>query len=559
MKNFLLSAILFVSAPNFAQQVLKENLSPKETLFWDYNKTQIQSSGFYFKDAIETTHQKHGKWTYYDRFGQLEEERNYYKDILHGKVLLYYPNKKLKQEGYFNLGRQDSIYKEYFENGKLSMEGHYKLNEPVGIWTYYYLDGRKKSVEELKGGQSYILSFWLPDSLNTQTIVDGNGEMATYHTTGTVKEWYNFKDGLKDGPFEEISSYGYTTVKGYFKLGEKDSTWTYSYYTGDKEKISNYKKGKLDGLYMYFYDNGKVNVSGNYQEGKKTGRWIWYTNTGTKDMEGEFKEDLQDGAWIYYYPTGELSYEAHYDNGLKTGHWVYYYKDGTKFKEGDFKDDQKDGKWETWYENGELLMTGEYKNGKEEGEWKNFWENGTLKNKSTFKKGELNGSWTSVYPNGTAKLTGTYENGFQVGEWIEYFENGKTKDVITYKLLREKSKIDYGIMKDRERWKSIKDGPSVSYSSKDFGKTEEGVFKDGMKEGVWTAYHPGGKIPAVVSSYKKGELDGNMKQYDRRGNLLQEIEYKNGLKHGRFIIYDNEQKKRVEKSFDMGIEISKDK
>lgn len=557
MKKLALILILISPLALISQIVLKENLSPKESIFWDFNKSQLQAIGSYYTDAIETTKEKHGKWLYYDRFGVLEEERNYYKDMLHGKVVMYYPNKKLKQEGYFVLGRQDSVYREWNENGKLALQGSYKMNEPSGKWTYFYLDGREKSIEEIKGGENRVVAFWLPDSLHTQTIIDGTGEMSTFHTTGTVKEWYNFKNGLKDGPFEEISPYGYITLKGFFKAGEKDSTWTYAYYTGDTEKISNYRNGKLNGEYNYFYDKGQLNVKGFYEEGKKVGKWAWYTNKGTKDMEGAFENDQQHGDWTYYFPTGELSYNAKYDKGLKTGLWTYFFKDGKKFKEGSFKNDLKEGQWQTWYENGTLLMTGVYKEGKEEGEWSNFWDNGNLKNKSTFKSGLLHGDWTSNYPSGKLKLTGKYEDGFQIDIWTDYFENGKPKDVVTYKIFKEKSKIDYGIMKDRERLESKKDGHAISYSAKDFGKTEEGDYKEGLKDGEWAAYYPGGRIPAVSSVYKKGELNGTMKQFDRKGKLLQEMDYKDGLKHGRFLVYDKKGGVLVEKTFENGMEVIK--
>ncbi|MFM7859232.1 MAG: toxin-antitoxin system YwqK family antitoxin, partial [Flammeovirgaceae bacterium] len=89
---------------------------------------------------------------------------------------------------------------------------------------------------------------------------------------------------------------------------------------------------------------------------------------------------------------------------------------------------------------------------------------------------------------------------------------------------------------------------------KDFGKTEEGDYKEGMKEGEWIAYHPGGKVPAVISNYKNGELNGVMKQFDRRGKLLQEMEYKDGLKHGKFLVYDKKGGVLVEKTFENGME-----
>lgn len=204
-----------------AQEIKKENLTKKQTIYWDFLRTEVLAIGCYYQDELGETTEKHGKWLYFDEAGNLEEERNFYRDKLVGKVVLYYPNKNLKQEGYFKRDVQDSVYREWYENGKLKVEGYYTKGEATGKWTYYYLDGREKSVEELIGGVNYIHSFWLPDSLHSQTIIDGNGELATYFTTGTVKEWYNYKNGLKDGVFEERSIYGYSMLTGYFKLGKR--------------------------------------------------------------------------------------------------------------------------------------------------------------------------------------------------------------------------------------------------------------------------------------------------------------------------------------------------
>ena len=165
MKTILTFLFLISFSISFCQEVIKINLTKKTSLFWDFNKTQLQASGAYFKDETGETNEKHGKWLYYDRLGVLEEERNYYKDMLHGKTVLYYSNKKSKQEGYFYLNQQDSTYKEWFENGKLSIVGQYKLNEPIKQWTYYYFDGREKSIEEVKGGVNHVMAFWLSDPI----------------------------------------------------------------------------------------------------------------------------------------------------------------------------------------------------------------------------------------------------------------------------------------------------------------------------------------------------------------------------------------------------------
>ena len=52
-----------------------------------------------------------------------------------------------------------------------------------------------------------------------------------------------------------------------------------------------------------------------------------------------------------------------------------------------------------------------------------------------------------------------------------------------YKLFKIKSKVEFGLMKGREVSESKMHGNSISYSSKDYNKTEEGSYKEGEKDG----------------------------------------------------------------------------
>ena len=545
MKQFLLIFSLLLAFGSQAQdmKISKYNLTKSKRTFWDYKRTQVLARGKYYKDSTCKTDEcattdEHGKWEYYTRKGEIEEVRNYYKGMLYGKVTQYYDNGAKKQEGFFKWDRQDSIYTEWYENGEIKVKGEYDMDRPAGRWEYYYRDGHIKSIEEVKGEDNYLWEYYYPDSLHTQGVKDGNGEMADYYTTGNTKEYYQYRDGLKHGEFIEYSIYGYPTLKGNFKDGDKDGKWEFFYYTGDLEKISHYEGGVLNGNYQYFYDNGQVNVEGKYVNGLKEGKWTWYTNKGDRDMQGPFQEGEQHGDWVFWYPTGEVSYYAEFDMGDRVGEWTYYYKNGQEFKKGTFAEDMKNGTWRTWYEDGTLLMEGDYADGKESGEWKNYWESGDLKNRATFANGELHGDWNSYYTNGKSLVEGEYKDNLKVGEWREYFENGRLKNVTTYKLFKKKNKFNDQILSKRVTMESKEHGPASSYSQKDYKLTEQGEYKEGEKAGEWIAYYPGGRIPAVVSNYKSGQLHGPMKQYSRRGKLLQEMDYKDGLKHGKFVIYD---------------------
>jgi antitoxin component YwqK of YwqJK toxin-antitoxin module len=183
-------------------------------------------------------------------------------------------------------------------------------------------------------------------------------------------------------------------------------------------------------------------------------------------------------------------------------------------------------------------MKGNYTNGKETGEWFNHWENGTIKNKTTFSNGQLDGEWKSYHLNGKLALEGAYKKDLKVGEWRKYFSNGKTKELLTYKLFQKKSKFNDAILSNRAPLESRLNGSYESYALKDYKLTESGTYKNGKKNGEWTAFHPGGLVPAVVSNYKDGKLYGPMKTFSRRGVLLQEAQYKNGLRHGKYVVFD---------------------
>ena len=48
-----------------------------------------------------------------------------------------------------------------------------------------------------------------------------------------------------------------------------------------------------------------------------------------------------------------------------------------------------------------------------------------------------------------------------------------------------------------------------------------------------------------------------MKEFDRRGNLISETDYKDGLKHGKMKIYDKKGKVAVERDFEFGQQVIK--
>lgn len=555
--TIILLLFLSYSIKGLSQVILPENLTKKVKIYWDANNKFIHSTGCYYQDEhIHETTEKHGKWSFYTINGVLEEDRIFYRNRMHGKQTIYYPNKKPKQVYYCKFNVADSLFKEFNEAGTLVIQGNYLLGSPEGQWQYFYEDSTRFKIEKTANDTTYLLNYWEADAKHTQTITEGNGYVKTYFSTGRIKESYTFKNGLRNGSFIENLASGKPSISGEFLDGKKDGDWTFYFPDGSIEKSTHYRNDSLDGEYHVFYENGKYQTKGQYVNGAKTGEWSWYINNGDQlDMKGSFINNMQDGDWEYFYSSGELSYKAQYAKNQKSGEWSYFYKGGQPYRKGVFNEDEKSGLWQTWYEDGTVLMEGNYSTGKEEGLWKNYWENGKLKNQSFFKDGELNGAWHSYTLEGNLVLFGRYKNNLKCSKWTEFYNNGSKKEEVNYKIKKIKNNSNDVVAIGLREIKSVEHGKFIAYSHIDFSKKEIGKFKNGKKHGKWTNYHPGGVVPAVTAYYKKGELDGTFSQYDRRGNKMNEIHYKEGKKHGWFIVYGRDGRPISQKMFHNGHEM----
>jgi len=551
MRGFLIAFLVVVVVQvSWSQEIDKDNLTKPITTYWDFEKTKVQSTGAYYQDYRGVTTEKHGTWQYFDKNGSLEEEQNYFRNKLNGSVRLFYEKDKPRTEGYFKMGAQDSIYRSWYDNGELREEGFFKNNKQVNEWRYFYPTGQLMLVEKYVDTVALVMDYFDKDGL--QTVKNGEGVKEAFYSNGALKERYHFLNGYKHGAFVENNIAGHTEVLGNYHFGLKNGTWIFRYYTGDLHKIATYQQNVLHGHYENYYDNGQLNVIGKYENGLKDSIWTWFTNTGVIDMTGSFVQDSQHGDWVFNYPNGQCNYKGKFEMGKRTGIWVYYYPDASRHRQGSFKNDIEDGLWQTWYESGKLLMEGNYNLGKEEGKWTNYWENGKIKNLGHFKKGELDGRWESYYPNGNMNISGYYKKGLKEKQWVDYYSNGKGRELVTYKIVKKKSAVNKS-----SEFESVKHGKYEAYSSKDFKLTEEGNYKNGKKQGLWIAYYPGGRLPAVTSEYKDGRLHGVVREYDlKNGKVLRsETNYQDGAKHGKMTVYNKRGKKVAEKMFENGSEV----
>ncbi|MFT7613510.1 MAG: antitoxin component YwqK of YwqJK toxin-antitoxin module [Parvicellaceae bacterium] len=518
--------------------------------YWDFDSTIVRSVGYVNNKGWNDIGAKQGRWTFYYENGNKEEVANYDRGYLNGRVSRYYENGKVQQDGWFKWDIQDSLYKSFFPDGTPAEKGAFKDGEEIGKWSIWYKPSKqfpktqKQEEFEIKDSTKFLWNYWKNDG--SKMIDNGNGEMLTFHSWGTVKERTTYANGLMTGPYEKFNPAGKPRIVGAHLNGAKEGAWKFYLVDGESlDREAMFKHDTLHGAYKAYFGDGNILRSGTWDMGKKTGHWIWGLNDGkgSKDMEGDFAEDLQHGLWIYYYKNGDVYYKGDYKAGMKNGTWDYFYKGARKWKTGTYTDDIKEGMWTTWFESGEMLQEGGYKAGKEEGPWSSWYENGIDKDQGTYKEGKMNGSWKGWYPNSKMNYEGFYERDMKTSAWKYYFDDGNLRDEGSWKISKKQSQMEKIIVEaTRYREQSHKSGLWKSYSQIDGKITAEGPYKLGKKEGVWRHYYPGGVIVAYQNTFKNSQLNGKTTQFSRRGKPLSETSFKNNKKHGNMIIYGRGQK-----------------
>ena len=81
-------------------------------------------------------------------------------------------------------------------------------------------------------------------------------------------------------------------------------------------------------------------------------------------------------------------------------------------------------------------------------------------------------------------------------------------------------------------YKKFSDVPFTGKSTKE----EQGVFKDGLKEGSWVGYHKNGQLKNS-GDFKNGNKEGTWITYYKNGQLLSKGGFKTGKEEGPWVIY----------------------
>ena len=153
------------------------------------------------------------------------------------------------------------------------------------------------------------------------------------------------------------------------------------------------------------------------------------------------------------------------------------------------------------------------------GDAKKIYKNGQVASLSTYKNGKLDGLLTSWYPNGQKEVESNFKNGKQHGLTRSWRKDGEKLAEVNFK-----HGINHGLWTD---W--YKNGQKMS----------EKNLKDGKLISCESWKPDGKKCPET--NLKNG--NGVSVSYHLNGNKRIEVNYKNGMQHGLWTIWNKDGKK----------------
>jgi uncharacterized protein len=196
-------------------------------------------------------------------------------------------------------------------------------------------------------------------------------------------------------------------------------------------------------------------------------------------------------------------------NGNKQGHWEKKYRNGNIAYKADFKNNKVIGEYKRYYESGPVKSIIKYDKYGNKGKVVFFWDDGTKMAVGNYVNQNVKDSiWLYYATDGILIMLESYKNGKKDGISKKFWRNGKPSQEVPW----ENDMVNGAY---REFYES--------------GKTlVETGYKKGVNDGLFFRYYESNRI-AIKGFYKNNMEEGKWQYFDSKGNLLYEIEYKNGV------------------------------
>ena len=204
------------------------------------------------------------------------------------------------------------------------------------------------------------------------------------------------------------------------------------------------------------------------------------------------------------------------------GYNKFYYENGKVSSEGTMKDGKPDKYWKNYYKTGKIKIEGNRKNFQLDSVWKFYDEKGRITKSIYYKEGKKNGLTTIFDTLSNIVIIESYVNDIKEGYTRSFYKNNKTKSITKFiKGKQEGYSYDFTVASLITGISFYKGGILQGY--------EKINQKDAnnKKQGIWKEFYDNA-IVKKEQKFNDDSLDGYVKEYDRKGNLLSTKKYDNG-------------------------------
>ncbi|RLD63579.1 MAG: hypothetical protein DRJ01_03360 [Bacteroidetes bacterium] len=231
---------------------------------------------------------------------------------------------------------------------------------------------------------------------------------------------------------------------------------------------------------------------------------------------------------LFIFSTNIYSQNVNVEN--PNGYNIFYYGNKQISSEGMMKDGKPEGLWKSYYVNGNLKSIGKWYNNQLDSVWCFYNEEGLISSKINYLYGKKNGYY---YNYDFYKLNDTiisyikseilYLNNIPQGKSNFYYKNGNIHKIIPFKEGKKHGKGK----------EFAEDGRIISLLEFNYGNLVD-IEKinrfDSLKRkhGVWKEFYRNGKVK-IEKSYIHGKLNGLIKNFDLKGELVDAQRYENGI------------------------------
>ncbi|MEM7106234.1 MAG: hypothetical protein AAF502_24105 [Bacteroidota bacterium] len=197
-----------------------------------------------------------------------------------------------------------------------------------------------------------------------------------------------------------------------------------------------------------------------------------------------------------------------------------------------------------YYDKPKVEFEGYYREGYRTGTWRHYYESGTLKSVIQYDSTSIfELAITEYFPNEQLKLDIQMKDIIDTLHIFEYYDNGQLK----YKHLYKSDTID---VEYYEKYSPF--GERFAYFQADsilelkdpytFDLLEIGFFNaKGNKHGNWVTYYKNGK-KKEEKNFKNGEKYGTWYEYNEEGEIIFEAKYLNGYSVGSWRSFNGKSK-----------------